>query len=520
MSWEPEVEELKRRKLAALRMGGEERIKRQHDQGRLTVRERIEGLFNAGSFNEIGSISGFPTYDPDNKCMVDFTPANCVIGRGEIDGRRAIVIADDFTIRGGSTEGAIWAKFKLAEQMAYDYRLPLVRLVEGSGGGGSVRSLETAGRAPLPGGVGTTSGMDLCVKNLAQVPVVGIAAGPTAGLAAARVVATHFSIMVKDASSVFVAGPPVVERVGEKRTKQELGGSSIQTKAGTIDLAVDTEHEAFAAARRFLSYLPSSVWELPSRVATDDKPDRKEPFLLDIVPRDLKKPYEMRRIIEGTIDVGSFFEMGRNFGSTLITGLARINGWPVAVMAGDPKRYGGIWTPESAQKLARFVDLAETFHLPIVHFVDCPGFQIGLEAESKGMMRHAVRAITAINQSTVPWCSVLIRNIFGIGGGAHQPAGRLCIRYAWVSGRWGALPLEGGVKAAYSREVELATDPAAELFRIEERLKQYASPFRTAEAFGVEEMIDPRDTRALLCDFADMVAPLRKPGVVASASRF
>ncbi|QKH37485.1 methylmalonyl-CoA carboxyltransferase [Achromobacter pestifer] len=519
MSWEPELQELRRRQAYAREMGGTERVQRQHDRGLLTVRERIDRLLDRGSFLELGSVSGQASYDADGD-LENLTAANCVFGRGKIHGRAVTVTGDDFTIRGGSADAAIWAKFKMAENMAYEYRLPLIRLVEGSGGGGSVRTLETSGRANLPGGVGTTSGMDLCVRNLAQVPVVAIGQGSVAGLGAARLVASHLSIMVKETAAVFVAGPPVVERLGERRTKQELGGHAVQTKAGTIDLAVDSEDAAFEAARRFLSYLPSSVWELPPRGAIPDDTDRRDEFLLSVVPRNTRQPYRMRPIIEAVTDRDTFFELGQNFGSSLITGLARMNGWPVAVMAGDPFRYGGAWTATSSQKLARFIDLAETFHLPVIHLADCPGFQVGLEAEASGVMRHAVRAISAINQCTVPWCSILVRNVFGVGGGAHQPAGRLSLRYAWPSGRWGSLPLEGGVAAAYSREISAAADPEAETKKIEERLARLRSPFRTAEAFLVEEIIDPRDTRRLLCDFADLAAPLRTPGRVSYSARF
>jgi acetyl-CoA carboxylase carboxyltransferase component len=172
----------------------------------------------------------------------------------------------------------------------------------------------------------------------------------------------------------------------------------------------------------------------------------------------------------------------------------------------------GAWTAEACQKVVRFVDLAETFHLPIVHLVDCPGFMIGLEAERAATIRHGVRAMAAINQSTVPWCSIIVRNVFGVAGAAHVPAGRLALRYAWLSSWWGSLPLEGGIEAAYRAEIDAAADPKAKLAEIEQRLNQLRSPFRTAESFWVEEIIDPRETRPLLCEFANLAAPLRTPG--------
>ncbi|MBS4049472.1 MAG: methylmalonyl-CoA carboxyltransferase [Alphaproteobacteria bacterium] len=511
MSWEAELEELRYRQQLAYKMGGEERVARQHAAGRLTVRERIDRLLDKNSFHEIGAISGFATYDESN-AIKTFTPANCVFGRGLIDARQVVVAGDDFTIRGGSADASIWAKFKMAENMAYEFRMPLVRMVEGSGGGGSVRTIETTGRSNLPGGVGTTSGLDLCARNLGQIPVVSIATGPVAGLAAARFCASHFAIMIKEISSVFVAGPPVVEHLGQKLTKEELGGHKIHTKSGVADYSVDNEDEAFVAVRRFLSYLPSSVWELPPRTECHDDPARADEFLISAVPKDSRKAYKIRQIIESVVDSGSFFEIAKSYGPSIVTGFARLNGWPVAIMAGDPYHSAGVWTANSAQKITRFVDLAETFHLPVVHLVDCPGFEIGLDAEKSGVMRQAVRAIAAINQTTVPWCSVLLRNVFGVGGGAHQPAGRLSYRYAWPSGRWGSLPLEGGVEAAYSAELAAAENREEALAKITSKLSAMRSPFRTAEAFWIEEIIDPRDTRRLLCEFADTAAPLRTAG--------
>ncbi len=512
MSWQKELEELQARIALAHRMGGEDRVARQHAGGRLTVRERIARMLDPDSFQEVGAIAGRATYDAGGN-IETFTPAVCVFGRGRVDGRPVVIAGDDFTVRGGSADAAIGLKLNLSEKMAHGLRLPLIRLIEGSGGGGSVKTIETKGRANLPGGLDSYSSLDLVALNMAAVPVVALGLGSVAGLGAARLVASHYSVMVKDISAVFVAGPPVVERLGEPRTKQELGGWEVQLSAGAVDHAVETEDQAFAAARRFLSYLPNNVWELAERAGGWDDPERRDEKLLSIVPRDKRQPYHMRRIIESVVDRDSFFEMGRLFGRPIITGLARLDGWPVAVMAGDPLFGGGAWNADACQKIIRFVDLAETFHLPVVHLVDCPGFQVGLAAERGAVIRWGVRAIGAINQSTIPWCSVLVRNVYGVGGLGHQPGGtRLALRYAWPSASWGSLPLEGGIEAAYRAEIDEAPDPAARMAEIEERLNRLRSPFRTAESFWVEDIIDPRDTRRLLCDFANLAAPLRQPG--------
>jgi len=360
-------------------MGGTERVERQHKAGRLTVRERIDQLLDKGTFLEIGSIAGAATYD-ENGTIKEFLPANCVFGRGLLDGRPVVVEGDDFTVRGGSADAAIWGKMLTAENMAAAYRIPIVRLLEGSGGGGSVKTIEKTGRANLPNGVGTPAGLHLCAANMAVVPVVALGLGSVAGLGAARLALSHYSVIVKSMTAVFVAGPPVVEALGEKRTREELGGWKVQTSAGSVDHAVDTEEEAFECARRFLSYLPNSVHELAPQVSNWDPPDRRDESLASIVPRDSAKAYNARRIVQTVVDADSFFEMGREYGKSIITGLARLDGWPVALMAGNPLYGGGAWSTATCQKIMRFIDLAETFHLPVVHLVDCPGFQVGLAA--------------------------------------------------------------------------------------------------------------------------------------------
>lgn len=511
MSWTPELDELARRTALAHAMGGADKVKRQHDAGRLTVRERVDKLVDAGSFHEVGALSGIGEYDAEGK-LSTVTPANCIFGRARIDGRPVVVCGDDFTVRGGSADASIAAKPLMAEDMACDFRLPIIRIIEGSGGGGSVKTIETKGASNLPGGIGESSrGFLRMTSNLAEVPVVGLGLGSVAGLGAARLAATHFSVMTRS-SAMFVAGPPLVARLGQPLTKQELGGADIQTKAGAIDNVVETEEEAFEQARRFLSYLPSSVHGVPPVLPSTDDPDRADESLMKAVPRNRRSVYKMRPIINAVVDQGSFFEMGANFGRSIIAGLARIDGHPVLLLASDPYHYGGSWGSDTCQKVVRYVDMAETFHLPVVYLMDCPGFMIGLEAERSATIRHGARAMAAMSQTTVPWCTIIVRNAFGVAGAAHKPFNRLSLRYAWLSAYWGSLPLEGGIEAAYRAEIEAADDPKAKLAEIEARLNALRSPFRSAEKFWVEEIIDPRSTRKHLVDFVHLAEPLRTPG--------
>jgi acetyl-CoA carboxylase carboxyltransferase component len=499
VSWQPELDELRRREALARKMGGEERVARQHASGRLTVRERIERLFDSGSFHETGALAGRATYG-DGGELEDFLPANVVIGSGRIDGRRAVVQGDDFTVRGGAADAAIWQKMVYGERMAHDLRLPLVRLVDGTGGGGSVKTLEQTGFSYVP----PLPGFELVVRNSATVPVVAAALGPVAGLGAARVVCSHFAVIVRGTAQLFVAGPPVVAAaMGETPDKEELGGARMQSRVGAVDNVAEDEEDVLDQLRRFLSYVPQNAWEAPPLLDPDDPPDRREEELVSLVPRDRRRTYKARRILELVLDHGSVFELGRRHGRPLITSLARLAGRPVGVMASDPEHYGGGLTADASEKLARFVDLCDQFHLPVVNFVDQPGFVIGTEAERAGTIRRGARALYAVHQATVPWVSILVRKVYGVAGAGHGDGSRLNLRYAWPSGDWGSLPIEGGLEAAYRRELEAAEDPAALRAEIAARLEAVRSPFRTAERFSVEEIIDPRDTRPLLCDWAE-----------------
>ena len=498
MSWEPELEELRRREELAQRMGGEERVARQHASGRLTVRERVDRLFDPGTFHETGALAGRGTYDDEGN-LVDFLPANVVVGRGRIDGRRAVVQADDFTVRGGAADAAIWAKAVWAEQAAYDLRLPLVRLVDGTGGGGSVKSLLDMGFSYVP----PLPGFELVAANLSRVPVVAAALGPCAGLGAARVVISHFSVIVRDTAQLFVAGPPLVAAaMGESPDKEELGGARLQTRAGAVDNEAADEEDALAQLKRFLSYLPASVWEPAPVTAATDPAGRREEELLSIVPREPRQAYDMRRIMDLVLDRDSIFELGRRFGGSVITALARLDGRPVGVLASDPKHYGGGVTGDAADKTTRFIDLCDQFGLPLVNFVDVPGFVIGTDAEKANTIRRGARTLCSVYQAQTPWVSVLVRKVYGIAGAAHGDGSRLNLRFAWPSGDWGSLPLAGGIEAAFKRQIAGAEDPAAAHAELEQALQPLRDPFRTAEHFSVEEIVDPRDTRPILCEWA------------------
>jgi propionyl-CoA carboxylase beta chain len=347
-------------------------------------------------------------------------------------------------------------------------------------------------------------GFDQVVANLGCVPVVSLGLGPIAGLGAARLVASHYSLMVRGLSQMFTAGPPVVEAAGEKVTADQLGGADLHAGTGSVDDVVESEADAFARARRFLSYLPDRAGVQPARIACDDPVDRAEAWLDSAIPRDRRWPYEVRPILEAVLDRGSLFEIGRAWGKSIVTALARLDGRTVAVLGSDSGQMGGTWTAAASRKMARLVELAETFRLPVVHFVDVGGFTIGSQAEKAGTIRDGTRAIATIYQSTVPWCAVILRRAFGVAGAGMIDHTRFRYRIAWPSGDWGSLPVEGGLEAAFKAQIEAAADPEAEKRQIRARLERLRSPFRSAERFYVEEIVQPAETRRWLCEFAQL----------------
>lgn len=512
MSWQKEVDELNRLKGLAAEMGGEASLSRRRASGRLNVRERIAKLVDEDSFREIGGLTGRPEFDA-NGVVTKLAPGNFIFGRAKIDGRPAVVAGDDYSVVGSAGGATVPGKFAMCEKMANELRIPLVRLLESTGG--NSRSLEQMGRTYIP----EMEGWETVVANMATIPVVALGLGPVAGIGAAKMVFSHYSVMVRGQSHMFMAGPPLVARLGETVTKEQLGGADLQARAGGVDEVVDSEEEAFACAKRFLSYMPTSIHDLAERAAPTDDPERRDGWLIKAVPKERRRAYDMRAIIKSVFDAGSFTEMTRKFGASVITGLARLDGWPVAVMASDPFQYGGAWTTESNAKVERFVDLANTFHLPVVNLVDVPGFLIGRDAERAGTLRSGARALSAVFQAKVPWCTVMIRKVFGVAGASHADHTRYHYRFSWPSGDWGSIPIEGGIESAYKEELAKAEDRAAMLAQIESRLNEIRSPLRTAMAFDCEDIIDPRETRPLLCEFANNVARLRQTGPVATGLR-
>ena len=504
-------------------------VVRQRRRGKLTCRERIALLLDEGSFREVGSVAGFASYD-ENGTAVDFTPANHVGGWGRLDGRTAIVCADDFTSRGGHADGAIGAKSMYLDRLSLELRSPAVRMLDGSSGGGSVaamvpqqkqegesgakesRGAIKAGRPRVAGGGGSFLpghlGSAQYTEQLFTVPVVNMLLGSVVGIGAAKAVLGHFSVMVRDIAQLFVAGPPVVSHaMGYDITKEDLGGWHIHCKNGSVDNLAETEEEAAEMAKRFLSYLPSSVYEPPPVLPPDpsDPPDRRAEELLNLIPRKRTTTFDMRRAIRLMADTDSFFELGPLWGTDQITGFVRFNGHPLGVIASDSRHEnGGALTADGCDKLTRHLDLCDLFHVPILNLIDNPGFAVGLEHEIAGTIRKGGEWMVAFAQVRAPIFSVLMRRSFGVAGNNFAtPLCRASLRVTWPAADVGGIPPEGGIEAAYKRQLAEADDPKALRAEIEARIEGARGPLGPLSKFQIEEMIDPRDTRRLICEWVE-----------------
>ena len=452
MTWQPELDELRSARAHGARDG-------RARQGPAPARRRPAHGARAhrpadrpGSFHEVGAIAGKAEYDADGK-LTKLTPSNCVMGRASIDGRPVIVLGDDFTVRGGSADATIPMKPILAERMANELRLPIIRIIEGSGGGGSVKTIETTGRSNLPGQLGNSQiHYQYLADNLGTVPVVALGLGSVAGLGAARLAASHYSIMTKTTSAMFVAGPPVVARARPRPR------ASRSWAAGRCSAGPARSITRWRRRRRRSNARAASCRICPRRSTACRRaasaPIRR-PARGDAVLGDPARPAQglqdapdhRRRRRQGLLlRDGPACSAARSSpawrGST---------GCPWPSSPAIPITTAARWTADACAKIVRFVDLAETFHLPVVYLCDCPGFLIGLEAEKSATIRHGVRAMAAINQSSVPWCTVIVRNSFGVAGAAHVPAGRLADPLRLAVGLVGLAAARGRHRGGLSR---------------------------------------------------------------------
>ena len=504
-------------------------VVRQRARGKLTCRERILLVLDEGSFREVGSVAGFASYDEEG-VITGFTPANSVGGWGKIDRRSVIVCADDFTSRGGHADGAIAAKSGYLDRLATEMRAPSLRLLDGSSGGGSVAAMVPAqkkegesnakessgaikaGRPRVAGGGGSYLpghlGSTMYTEQLSTIPVVNLLLGSVVGIGAAKAVLGHFSVMVRDIAQLFVAGPPVVTHaMGYDITKEELGGWHIHCTNGSVDNLAESEQEAMAMTRTFLSYLPSSVYEAPPVRVPDasDPIDRREEELATLIARKRTTTFDIRKAIRLMADKDSFFEIGPLWGTDQVTGFVRFNGHPLGVIASDSQHVnGGALTADGCDKLTRHLDLCDLFHIPILNLIDNPGFAVGVEHEIASTIRKGAEWMIAFAQVQVPIFTVLMRRSFGVAGNNYAtPRSRPSVRVVWPAADVGGIPPEGGIEAAYKRQLAEAEDPVALRAELDARIESARGPLGPLNKFQMEEMIDPRDTRRYICEWVE-----------------
>ncbi len=532
-SWSPLLEEIAALQGIAHRRfapgSNDPGVVRQRSRGKLTCRERITLLLDDGSFREVGSAAGFASYDEDGH-VADFTPANHVGGWGKIDGRTSIVCADDFTSRGGHADGAISAKSGYLDRLALEMLVPSIRMLDGSSGGGSVAAMVpaqkkegesnaqessgaiTAGRPRVTGTGGSHLpghlGSSMYAEQLSTVPVVNMLLGSVVGIGAAKAVLGHFSVMVRDIAQLFVAGPPVVSHaMGYDISKEDLGDWRIHCKNGSVDNLAETEEEAAGMTRRFLSYLPPSVYEVPPVLPPihSDPADRREDELFSLIPRKRTTTFDIRKAIKLMADAGSFFEIGSLWGTDQVTGFVRFNGHPLGVIASDSRHInGGALTADGCSKLIRHLDICDLFHIPVLNLVDNPGFAVGVEHEIAGTIRKGGEWMIAFAQVRVPIFTVLMRRSFGVAGNNYAtPQSRPSVRVTWPAADVGGIPPEGGIEAAYKRQLAEAEDPAAFRAELNARIESARGPLGPLSRFQIEEIIDPRDTRRMVCEWAE-----------------
>ncbi|KAF3048686.1 hypothetical protein E8E11_005773 [Didymella keratinophila] len=476
---------------------------RQKAGGKLWVRERVQQLLDPESFQEVGSVSGTVKWKqtaPRSEEPLGYLPSNNVQGFGRLRGRKIVFTADDFSIRAGHADGALMEKTIYMEKLAIALKLPIVKLVDGSSGGGSVTTIRSTGFSyvpPLPSFSQVVTQLNLGIPNL------GAVVGPAIGLGAARVVACHFSVMAGDIGSLFNAGPSVVANATfeEGLSFTDLGGPSMHCTNGTIDNLAPDEAGCFEQLRTVLSYLPNVGTQMPPVIECEDPIDRMDEGLRTIIPRAKNRMYNPRAIITSVVDKSSFFEIGALWGTTAIVGLARLAGKPVGIVSLNCEVNAGALDALGSQKITRMLKFCDIFNIPLLQFVDIPGYAIGTVAERTATMRHGVTLAATYYATTMPIFSVIVRRVYGVAGGIMLDCRDPRMRVAWPSGLWGSLPLEGGIEVGHSfelKEIEREEGKEARDRRYKELDDEYnrlMNPVRTANAFGIEEIIDPAYTR-------------------------
>ncbi|MBI2526417.1 MAG: acyl-CoA carboxylase subunit beta [Candidatus Rokubacteria bacterium] len=503
-SWRDLLKSLAAEKARAAEMGGPEAIARTHERGKLTARERLEKLLDPGSFMEVGLLAKGRMESPG--MPPEELPADgIVVGQGAIAGRPVFVAADDGTLKGGARGEAGARKFLRMKQLALASGTPYVGLLEGS----ASRIQDTM--SSTFAGIGSSLVEQHTFSGV--IPQAVALLGHCFGGPAFHAASSDFVAMVRGTSFMGMSGPPVVRGgMGEQVTSEELGSAEMHFReTGQIDYLAETEPEAVAAVRDYLSFFPQSCHELPPTRPTPDSSDRATDELLGIVPENLRRAYDSLRVIRAIVDDGVVFPLRGGFGRNLITALARLGGQPVGVVANQPMELAGILDWRAAYKLRRFVELCDAFHLPLVFLQDVPGFLVGTKVEREGTVRYAVAALLAVARATVPKLTVILRKSYGLAYLAMcgKPAGADLL-FAWPSASIALMGPEAAVNTIYRRELERSPDARSLRAELETHFHGASAPAAAAERFLLDDVIDPRDTRRVLIRGLAMVERKRR----------
>ncbi|MDQ3985740.1 MAG: acyl-CoA carboxylase subunit beta [Actinomycetota bacterium] len=510
------TEDLRVKKEQYRGMGGPERIQRQHDQKKLTVRERLELLFDPKSFVETSLLAHHQSQSP--AMQGKFTPADGVVtGVGEIEGRKVAVIAYDFTVMAGSMGMVTELKASRLREVALRERIPIVWLIDSAG----ARIQEATGSMFARTG-------DLFREQVVMsgvVPQVAAMMGPGAAGTAYIPGLADFVPMVKGTSNMALAGPHLVKAaVGEDVTAEDMGGSKIHCKiSGVADLEVEDDHTCIDAVRKYLSFFPSSNLQSPPIGESDDPITRKADELHDIVPANPRQAYDVHKVIATIVDDGDFFAMKPDWARNVVTGLARVGGRPVGIVANQPKFLGGALDVNSADKAARFVWLCDAYGIPLVFLMDCPGFLVGSTVEKQGIIRHGAKMLFAVAEATVPKVTVVMRKGYGAGyyvmnGRAYEPD----LIVAWPTAEISVMGPEGAVNIIFRKQIEALPEDQQDEARnnFVQTVREQISPYIAAGWSFVDDLIDPAETRYVIARALEqsqnkkIERPWRKHGVL------
>ncbi|MEZ5231185.1 MAG: acyl-CoA carboxylase subunit beta [Acidimicrobiia bacterium] len=480
------LEELNKRKEEALHAGPERAVQRQHEKGKMLARERIDYLLDPGSFHELDMLARSRAEGATDRPYTD----GVITGWGTIDGRKVFVFSQDFTVFGGALGEVFAEKIHKVMDMALKVGAPMIGLNDGAG----ARIQEGVVSLDAYGGIFHRN-----VLSSGVIPQISVILGPCAGGAVYSPAMTDFIFMVREKSHMFITGPDVVKTVtGEEVTLEELGGAgSHASKSGVATFVAESEEQVLDDVKYLLSFLPQNNLEEAPAVATEDDPERLCPELLDLIPAASNQPYDMKKVIAAVVDDGEFFEYFPNWARNIVCGYARIDGRAVGVVGNQPMVLAGVLDIESSEKAARFVRTCDAFNIPLLTFVDVPGFLPGVDQEYGGIIRHGAKLLYAYCEATVPRIQVITRKAYG---GAYVVMDSKSVgsdlSFAWPSAELAVMGPQGAVEITKRAEIAAAADPVARKAElVDEYTERFANPYIAAERGYVDDVIDPAETR-------------------------